>query len=199
MSGNKRERRIWEQDDESVPQSIDEWVAAEEAREYELRAKKLVTIPADEYFDDNKYILQSSGRRLESASQSPPNTPEPSSHIDVSLTEVDPKFVRTTTSSLIDQAADLIRLRQVIEGEKTEREKNQEEDKKILEAVSKKDKNLASAQELAQGIRYTESLKTSWRPIAKYRKMSEEEHSENRAKWLILRREKTFLLRLGAL
>lgn len=156
------------------------------------------TLPADEYFDDNKYIpakqrqkarLEALRRKLyqkDSASESPSNSPEPPSHIDASLVEVDPKFVRTTTSSLIDQAADIIRLRQVIESEKTEREKNQEEDKKILEAVSKMDKNLASAQELAQGIKYTESLKTSWRPIAKYRKMSEDEHSENRAKWLIV-------------
>lgn len=45
---------------------------------------------------------------------------------------------------------------------------------------------LMSAAELAQGIRYTEALRTSWRPPRRYREMTEEECDKLRAKWSIL-------------
>ncbi|KAJ9076346.1 hypothetical protein DSO57_1027162 [Entomophthora muscae] len=125
MSSHRIGKRVVD-DDEDIPQSIDEWIAAEEARENELRSKRLKENPEGVYFDDNKYIpaKQRQKERLETlqrklyqkneGSQSPDGTPEPSVHLfnDESFTEIDPKFVRTTNpASLFDQAADLIRLR----------------------------------------------------------------------------------------
>lgn len=43
-----------------------------------------------------------------------------------------------------------------------------------------------SAAEVAQGTRYTEALKTTWRPPKYYRDMTDDECDKLRAKWSIL-------------
>ena len=71
------------------------------------------------------------------------------------------------------------------DAKKTEGEKAEEADAKILAAVAHRRK-LASDLELAKGIQYTESLKTSWRPPKYIRDRNEEEHQKLRQKYHIL-------------
>ncbi|KAK0198107.1 P-loop containing nucleoside triphosphate hydrolase protein [Armillaria mellea] len=71
------------------------------------------------------------------------------------------------------------------DAKKTEEEKTREEDDKIFNAI-KSHKMLASDMELAKGIQYTESLKTSWRPPKYIRDRSEAENERIRKKYHIL-------------
>ncbi|KAF5330114.1 hypothetical protein D9758_018138 [Tetrapyrgos nigripes] len=60
-----------------------------------------------------------------------------------------------------------------------------EADEEILQAIKSRRK-LASDMELARGIQYTESLKTSWRPPKYIRDMTHEEHQKVREKYHII-------------
>ncbi|KAK0207988.1 P-loop containing nucleoside triphosphate hydrolase protein [Desarmillaria ectypa] len=71
------------------------------------------------------------------------------------------------------------------DAKKTEEEKTREADDKIFNAI-KSHKMLASDMELAKGIQYTESLKTSWRPPKYIRDRPEEENERIRNKYHIL-------------
>ncbi|KAK0446478.1 P-loop containing nucleoside triphosphate hydrolase protein [Desarmillaria tabescens] len=71
------------------------------------------------------------------------------------------------------------------DAKKTEEEKTQEADEKIFNAI-KSHKMLASDMELAKGIQYTESLKTSWRPPKYIRDRPDEENERIRNKYHIL-------------
>ncbi|SJL05354.1 probable DEAD-box ATP-dependent RNA helicase 35 [Armillaria ostoyae] len=71
------------------------------------------------------------------------------------------------------------------DAKKTEEEKTREADDKIFNAI-KSHKMLASDMELAKGIQYTESLKTSWQPPKYVRDRSEEENERIRKKYHIL-------------
>ncbi|KAF8078202.1 P-loop containing nucleoside triphosphate hydrolase protein [Lyophyllum atratum] len=68
---------------------------------------------------------------------------------------------------------------------KTETEKAEEADAEILEAIKSRRK-LASDMELAKGIQYTDSLKTSWKPPRYIRERSEEQNQKIRDKYHIL-------------
>jgi ATP-dependent RNA helicase DDX41 len=87
--------------------------------------------------------------------------------------------------SLIDQALEY-KKKEELEKPKTEIEKKLEEEEEILKAHAQTKNQLASALELAQGIVYTESMKTSWTPPAKIRKMSPEKINEIRKNWHII-------------
>ncbi|KAK7047802.1 DEAD-box ATP-dependent RNA helicase 35 [Paramarasmius palmivorus] len=71
------------------------------------------------------------------------------------------------------------------DAKKTAEEKAREADEEILEAIKSRRK-LASDLELAKGIQYTESLKTSWRPPKYIRERSEEQHQKLREKYHII-------------
>ncbi|KAK7462920.1 DEAD-box ATP-dependent RNA helicase 35 [Stygiomarasmius scandens] len=71
------------------------------------------------------------------------------------------------------------------DAKKTEEEKAREADEEILEAIKSRRK-LASDLELAKGIQYTESLKTSWRPPKYIRDRAPEEHQKLREKYHII-------------
>lgn len=69
----------------------------------------------------------------------------------------------------------------------SEDEKRRREEEELLKAVTRASlPALASAKEHALGIRYTEPLKTDWRPPAHLRAMTRERADELRAKWHIL-------------
>ncbi|KAI0036397.1 P-loop containing nucleoside triphosphate hydrolase protein [Vararia minispora EC-137] len=68
---------------------------------------------------------------------------------------------------------------------KTEAQKHEEQEEKILAAISRQ-KKLASGLELAKGIQYTESLRTSWRPPHFVRSRSEDENQRLREKYHII-------------
>ena len=59
-----------------------------------------------------------------------------------------------------------------------------EEDKEVLEDLSAK-KALVSVKELANDVKYTESMKTDWRPPKHIRETTEAERDKLRAKWHI--------------
>ncbi|KAG0261414.1 hypothetical protein DFQ27_002971 [Actinomortierella ambigua] len=88
------------------------------------------------------------------------------------------------TISLIEQSAEIRKQQMHAEEQKTDAQKALEEEEKLLKAVSER-KQLASAEELSKGIKYTESLKTTWRPPRHYREMSEEQFTEIRKKYHI--------------
>ncbi|KAF9051136.1 P-loop containing nucleoside triphosphate hydrolase protein [Hymenopellis radicata] len=71
------------------------------------------------------------------------------------------------------------------DAKKTVEEKAQEADDEIFNAI-KSHKILASDMELAKGIQYTESIKTSWRPPRYIRDRTLEEHERIRDKYHIL-------------
>ncbi|KAH9483808.1 DEAD-box ATP-dependent RNA helicase 35 [Psilocybe cubensis] len=71
------------------------------------------------------------------------------------------------------------------DSKKTAGEKAQEIDAEILEAIKSRRK-LASDMELAQGIQYTEPLKTSWRPPRYVRERSPEQDQKLREKYHIV-------------
>ncbi|KIJ17227.1 hypothetical protein PAXINDRAFT_112075 [Paxillus involutus ATCC 200175] len=68
---------------------------------------------------------------------------------------------------------------------KTEVEKADEVDAEILAAIASRRK-LASDLELAKGIQYSESLKSSWRPPKHIRERTEEQHLRLREKYHII-------------
>ncbi|KAL2911348.1 DEAD-box ATP-dependent RNA helicase 35 [Polyrhizophydium stewartii] len=82
---------------------------------------------------------------------------------------------------LIDQAIDI----KQHEKPKSEGEKQLELEKEILEAQSR-GKQLMSGVELAHDIKYTEPMKTSWRPPKHIREMAAQEHAAVRKQFHIL-------------
>ncbi|KAJ1937785.1 hypothetical protein EC988_007781, partial [Linderina pennispora] len=85
--------------------------------------------------------------------------------------------------SLVDQIADL-RRKHLID-DKTEEEKQREQEKALLEAIARK-KQLASAAEIAKGVVYSESMKSTWRPLARHRALTQEEVLERRKLYHII-------------
>ncbi|KAG5643897.1 DEAD-box ATP-dependent RNA helicase 35 [Asterophora parasitica] len=87
--------------------------------------------------------------------------------------------------TLLMEAQEVHQKRAAEDSKKTETEKAEEADNEILEAIKSRRK-LASDMELAKGIQYIDSLKTSWRPPKYVRERSEEQHQKIREKYHIL-------------
>ncbi|OMJ26579.1 DEAD-box ATP-dependent RNA helicase 35 [Smittium culicis] len=85
--------------------------------------------------------------------------------------------------SLLDQTIDLKR-RHIIK-DKTEYEKIKEEEEAILKAVTQK-KQLSSVSEIAKGVKYTEPLKSSWRPFKRLRNVPGDKAESLRSKLKII-------------
>nr|XP_019011649.1 ATP-dependent RNA helicase DDX41 [Kwoniella pini CBS 10737]OCF50430.1 ATP-dependent RNA helicase DDX41 [Kwoniella pini CBS 10737] len=85
------------------------------------------------------------------------------------------------------QAAQEVKEQQALEdAKKSAADKEAEKEAFLLAEMERAQKKLASAQDLAHGTVYTESLQTSWRPPHYIRSMSEEEHQAVRDKFHIL-------------
>ncbi|CAG8524610.1 6878_t:CDS:2 [Cetraspora pellucida] len=87
--------------------------------------------------------------------------------------------------SLIDQAVEVKKQKMLEDAVKTEAEKKLEEEKAIMEAVAQK-KLLASDRELAKGIIYTDSMRTTWRPPLHILGAPQKEHEAIRQRYHIL-------------
>ncbi|CAG8746679.1 13629_t:CDS:10 [Cetraspora pellucida] len=87
--------------------------------------------------------------------------------------------------SLIDQAVEVKKQKMLEDAVKTEAEKKLEEEKAIMEAVAQK-KLLASDRELAKGIIYTDSMRTTWRPPLHILEAPKKEHEAIRQRYHIL-------------
>ncbi|KAI8448777.1 P-loop containing nucleoside triphosphate hydrolase protein [Phakopsora pachyrhizi] len=93
--------------------------------------------------------------------------------------------VRPTTTLL--QEAQVVKRKQAeLDAFKTEDQKKQEEEAKVISAVAAHKKKLGGAQELAKGVQYHESMKTSWRPPSYIRMRTDKENSRLREKLGIL-------------
>eukprot|EP00735_Rhodelphis_limneticus_P004175 TRINITY_DN15733_c0_g1::TRINITY_DN15733_c0_g1_i1::g.25502::m.25502 TRINITY_DN15733_c0_g1::TRINITY_DN15733_c0_g1_i1::g.25502 ORF type:complete len:616 (-),score=147.32,sp/Q9LU46/RH35_ARATH/61.97/0.0,DEAD/PF00270.24/1.4e-39,DEAD/PF00270.24/1.6e+02,DEAD/PF00270.24/8e+03,Helicase_C/PF00271.26/6.7e+02,Helicase_C/PF00271.26/9e-27,ResIII/PF04851.10/3.2e+02,ResIII/PF04851.10/0.0036,SecA_DEAD/PF07517.9/0.0036,Helicase_C_2/PF13307.1/6.2e+03,Helicase_C_2/PF13307.1/0.0086,AAA_22/PF13401.1/0.14,CMS1/PF14617. len=97
--------------------------------------------------------------------------------------DAEPKAGPLARMSLFDQKG-LIE-KQERELNKDEVEKMREEEQNIINQLSEK-KALMSVKELAEGRKYTESMRTSWRPPKFITSMSEEERTEIRKQFHIL-------------
>ncbi|KAJ1838781.1 hypothetical protein LPJ73_006970, partial [Coemansia sp. RSA 2703] len=90
---------------------------------------------------------------------------------------------RTKKQSLVDQIADLRKNHKL--AEQSAEEKLREEESKLLAAIARR-RQLASAAEIAQGVVYTEPMRTSWRPLPRHRAMSSADISARRHLWGII-------------
>ncbi|KAK0554563.1 DEAD-box ATP-dependent RNA helicase 35 [Tilletia horrida] len=95
------------------------------------------------------------------------------------------KAVLQGTKSLMAEARAIREAEDPAQTAKTQAEKEAEEERKILEAHAAR-KKLAGAAEIAKGIEYSESLKTSWTPPTFIRNRPESKNEEIREKLHIL-------------
>lgn len=87
--------------------------------------------------------------------------------------------------TLLMEAREVQSKRQAEDSKKTELQKAEDADAEILEAIKSR-KKLASDRELAKGIKYTESLKSSWRPPLYIRVRTSEQNQKIRDKYHII-------------
>ncbi|KAG9292266.1 hypothetical protein G9A89_009078 [Geosiphon pyriformis] len=87
--------------------------------------------------------------------------------------------------SLIDQAVEVKKQKALEDLSKTDAEKKLEEEKAIMEAVAQR-KLLTSDRELALNIKYSEPMKTTWRPPLHVRERPQQENDVIRNKYSIL-------------
>ncbi|KIJ69637.1 hypothetical protein HYDPIDRAFT_185318 [Hydnomerulius pinastri MD-312] len=87
--------------------------------------------------------------------------------------------------TLLLEAQDVHSKKAAEDAMKTEVEKAEEADAEILAAIASRRK-LASDLELAKGIQYSDSLKTTWRPPKYIRERTEEQHRRLREKYHII-------------
>lgn len=88
--------------------------------------------------------------------------------------------------TLLEEAQEVKRRQAEMASQKNELELEAEKEAEILAQLEKTQKKLASAQDLAKGVTYTESLKTSWRAPHYIRDKSEADHMAVREKHHIL-------------
>ncbi|KAG5187014.1 DEAD box helicase [Tribonema minus] len=89
--------------------------------------------------------------------------------------------------TLLDAAKELKKATEALDARTLRMVKQQDEESRVLAEASQVQTNaLMSAAEVAQGFRYTDTLKTSWRPPRYLREMSEETRAQLRDKWHIL-------------
>ncbi|OCH95252.1 P-loop containing nucleoside triphosphate hydrolase protein [Obba rivulosa] len=87
--------------------------------------------------------------------------------------------------TLLMEAQEVHERKAAEDAKKTDVERAEEADAEILAAIASR-KKLASDLELAKGVQYAESLKTTWRPPRFVRERSEEEHRRLREKYHII-------------
>ncbi|KAF8582050.1 P-loop containing nucleoside triphosphate hydrolase protein [Ramaria rubella] len=87
--------------------------------------------------------------------------------------------------TLLMEAQDVHSRKAAEDAKKTDQERAEEADAEILAAIASR-KKLASDMELAKGINYTESLKTTWRPPRYIRERSQEQHRRLQEKYHII-------------
>eukprot|EP00960_Hanusia_phi_P027299 746751-Hanusia_phi.AAC.3 len=90
-------------------------------------------------------------------------------------------LLQTVRKSLLDEKAELLKLGIDLDAPKDTKEVDQQ----TLEDLSQK-KALMGVQELANDVKYTEPMKTDWRPPRHIRETTEEERDKLRRKWHII-------------
>ncbi|OQS01773.1 DEAD/DEAH box RNA helicase [Achlya hypogyna] len=115
-------------------------------------------------------------------SEEAPETAEPSAE-DLPAVEEAPQ---RSTVSLIDQSFEMKKRREEAGVDEDSRAQTTSEVQLLHEASQVQKAALVSAAERAEGIRYTESMVTTWTPPRHIARMTEEERDVVRAKWHIL-------------
>ncbi|KAG8766106.1 hypothetical protein FRC15_006571 [Serendipita sp. 397] len=87
--------------------------------------------------------------------------------------------------TLLKEAQEVQAKKVIDDANKTEEKKAEEEESELLAAIASRRK-LASVEELAKGIQYTEPMKTSWRPPRYIRERSAQKNAEIREKYHII-------------
>ncbi|KAI0318059.1 P-loop containing nucleoside triphosphate hydrolase protein [Amylostereum chailletii] len=87
--------------------------------------------------------------------------------------------------TLLSEAQEVRSKKAIEDAKKSEAQKYEEEEEHILAAISNR-KKLASGLELAQGVQYIDTLKTSWVPPRFVRERTEDQHESLRDKYHIL-------------
>lgn len=89
--------------------------------------------------------------------------------------------------SLLNEAADLRKQQAAMDGRSVKLQQQVQEELILLKEASQVQTNaLQSNEEIAVGVRYTESLKTTWRPPKYIADLPESAHESVRSKWHIL-------------
>ncbi|PLW49832.1 hypothetical protein PCASD_01611 [Puccinia coronata f. sp. avenae] len=91
-----------------------------------------------------------------------------------------------STTTLLQEAQVVKRKQAELDAFKTEAQKKLEEERKVIEAIAAQKKKLGGAQELAKGVQYTESMKTSWIPPSYIRNRTALENNKIRERLGIL-------------
>ncbi|KAG8855168.1 DEAD-box ATP-dependent RNA helicase 35 [Tulasnella sp. 330] len=87
--------------------------------------------------------------------------------------------------TLLEEAQEVHKRKAEEDSKKTDTQKNEEVEEEMLAAIASRRK-LASDLELAKGVQYTTTMKTSWRPPRYIRERSEEHHTKVREKYHII-------------
>lgn len=82
--------------------------------------------------------------------------------------------------TLLEEAQEVKRRQAELDAKETEAEREAKKEAEILAALEKQQRKLASDAELAKGIKYTDSIKTTWRPPHYIRDRPEAEHDRIR-------------------
>ncbi|KAJ1739360.1 hypothetical protein LPJ68_004760 [Coemansia sp. RSA 1086] len=86
-------------------------------------------------------------------------------------------------TSLVDQISEM-RKKHLL-NEKTDEEKLREQEQALLEAIARK-KQLATAAELAKGVKYTEPMHTSWKLLPRHQNLTDSQVIQLRKLWHII-------------
>ncbi|WVO14491.1 hypothetical protein L204_102126 [Cryptococcus depauperatus] len=91
-----------------------------------------------------------------------------------------------TERTLLQTAQEVKERKALEDAKKSTAEKEDEKEAQLLAEMERAQKKLAGVQELAHGIKWTESIKSSWRPPHYIRDRSPEEHQATRDKHCII-------------
>ncbi|KAI9291128.1 P-loop containing nucleoside triphosphate hydrolase protein [Neoconidiobolus thromboides FSU 785] len=169
----------------SPPKSIEEWLAIEEENEKkrknnieDVTSNLIKKKPKERILELKEKLRKVEVKDIEDEKEELKQADE--------FVKIPSEFVRTSNQTLLVQAAQIQKEKELKDIGKTESEKKIEEDLKILELVTRKEKELAGAHELAKGIKYTEPMGSSWKPLNRTLKLSEQELDMNRKKHHII-------------
>lgn len=151
-----------------------------EEDEYQLPADYKPYVPVAKRRAQLLKTLNNRGvKRIKTSEDEP--SPEPN-HADILDADEQARELARRERTLLQAAIDM-RERKHAEAEgKSKAELAAEEDAKMLVEMERGQKKLAGAKEHAEGKVYTDSIKTSWRPPAFIRDMSEDERQRLRDK-----------------
>jgi len=100
--------------------------------------------------------------------------------------EIRKRDPRKDVRSLVDQHSELVEAGKLVDrDELTEEEKKRLEEKRFLKSQFATGQKFMSKKDLAEGVEYTQSIETTWKPPRHIRELSEDYHQKVRDKYMI--------------